>query len=121
MPPPRQVELPPPRPIFTPDGEPLMDPFPWLCKLLGLLGQISDTVNAFPTAATLSGDPTLYEALVPFRQVSSATFTSTACVLIHSQAVTDFHLALPTELHFNIHNFQAYASAQYSQVTFGEP
>ncbi|KAL8293489.1 hypothetical protein RQP46_000190 [Phenoliferia psychrophenolica] len=92
-----EVDLPPPRPIFTPDGQALVDPFPWLCKLLGLLGQISDTVNAFPAPAR-NDDPLLLGALLPFRQ-----------------AVADFHSALPAELHFNIHNFQAYANAHYSQ------
>ncbi|KAK4702805.1 hypothetical protein P7C70_g3416, partial [Phenoliferia sp. Uapishka_3] len=95
-----EVDLPPPRPIYTLSGQSLVDPFPWLCKLFGLLGQISDTVNAFSSRPQNTDDnTTLFEALVPFRQ-----------------AVADFHLALPADLHFNIHNFQAYASANYSQV-----
>ncbi|KAL8283981.1 hypothetical protein RQP46_005094 [Phenoliferia psychrophenolica] len=92
-----EVDLPPSRPISTPDGRPLTDPFPWLCRILCLLGSISNTINA-ASPTTLLTPSLIHDILLPFRQ-----------------ALAIFDAELPVGLHFSIHSLQAYSKANYSQ------
>lgn len=92
-----QVDLPPPRTdIVSSNGTPLVDPFPFLCRLLLLLGQVTDSMNhSNPTARSPRSPRPLPR---PFQN-----------------ELAQFQADLPPELYFNIHNFQAFASAKQSQ------
>lgn len=92
-----EVDLPPPRTdIVSSNGTPLVDPFPFLCRLLLLLGQVTDSMNhSNPTARSPRSPRPLPR---PFQN-----------------ELAQFQADLPPELYFNIHNFQAFASAKQSQ------
>ncbi|KAM0748980.1 hypothetical protein T439DRAFT_382069 [Meredithblackwellia eburnea MCA 4105] len=87
----------PQRVIKTPSGQHLPDPFPPLCRLLLLLGKVTDVLNAHEEG--MSDAQGLQRALAPLRL-----------------ELNDFHLSLAPPLLFNVHNFQAYAAAQAAEV-----
>lgn len=75
------------------------DPFPYLCKLLLLVGQVTDHLNSVD----------------PSQLSSSRSFASTQLASFH-QAVSDFYTSLPPDLLFDVHNFQEFARIRQSQV-----
>lgn len=91
---PTQVALPPPRDnIRTVQGVALPDPFPSLCRLLLILGNVSDAVNLSSTASNSS---------------SSALPRVPAPV---QHELVEFQANIPPALQFSIHTFSAYVSA----------
>lgn len=70
------------------------DPFPTLCQLLLILGNVSDAVNTTPSH--LSAPPR-----VP---------------LTVQRELAEFSASLPAQLQFSIQTFGAYATAGYAQV-----
>lgn len=75
------------------------DPFPYLCKLLLLVGQVTDHLNSVD----------------PSQLASSRSFASTQLASFH-QSVSDFYTSLPPDLLFDVHNFQEFARIRQSQV-----
>ncbi|KAG5362509.1 putative transcriptional regulatory protein [Yarrowia sp. C11] len=75
------------------------DPFPYLCKLLLLVGQVTDHLN--------SVDPSQLNSSRSFASTQLASF---------QQAVSDFYTSLPPDLLFDVHNFQEFARIRQSQV-----
>ncbi|KAI5478112.1 C6 transcription factor [Pseudohyphozyma bogoriensis] len=91
-----EIPLPPPRThILTSSNHSLPDPFPFLCRLLLLLGDVSDTVNTNLSPSTAVN-----------RQVPQTLQVELA----------EYQLALPSQLHFSVHTFSAYVSAGHAQV-----
>ncbi|KAK9246272.1 fungal-specific transcription factor domain-containing protein [Lipomyces tetrasporus] len=94
------------------DGKPLTDPFPYLCRLILLLGKVSDTLNQYAgnkqrrmsTSSELSNssdpaaDDDIQSALAGFQK-----------------EISDFHASLPADLVFDVHNFQAFARTNHAQ------
>ncbi|KAK9326079.1 fungal-specific transcription factor domain-containing protein [Lipomyces orientalis] len=94
------------------DGKPLTDPFPYLCRLVLLLGKVSDTLNQYAghkqrrmsTSSELSNgsdpaaDNDIQSALEGFQK-----------------EISDFHASLPADLVFDVHNFQAFARTKHAQ------
>ncbi|GAA5820458.1 hypothetical protein JCM11251_005634 [Rhodosporidiobolus azoricus] len=90
-----EIDLPPSRDgIRTSSGEVLPDPFPTLCHLLLISGDVSDAVNAFPS------HPSVHPQAPISVQLELAQYQAT----------------LPPPLHFSIQTFNAYVSAGYSQA-----
>ncbi|BGP34469.1 hypothetical protein JCM10296v2_006290 [Rhodotorula toruloides] len=89
-----EVGLPPPRLLRTSQGVDLPDPFPTLCQLLLILGNVSDAVNTTPSYAT-----------VPPRVPSAV-----------QRQLADYQATLPSSLQFSIQTFGAYVSAGYAPV-----
>lgn len=88
-PPPLQVELPPPRDsVRTAQGVVLPDPFPVLCRLFLILGNVSDAVNS-------NSSPTNVPRVPHSVQLELAEFQG----------------GLPAALQFSIPTFSAYVSA----------
>ncbi|KAB8282186.1 fungal-specific transcription factor domain-domain-containing protein [Yarrowia lipolytica] len=75
------------------------DPFPYLCKLLLLVGKVTDHLNSVD----------------PSQLSSSRSFASTQLASFH-QDVSDFYTSLPPDLLFDVHNFQEFARIRQSQV-----
>lgn len=75
------------------------DPFPYLCKLLLLVGQVTDHLN--------SVDPA---------QLASTRTMASSQLASFQQAVSDFYTSLPADLLFDVHNFQEFARIRQSQV-----
>lgn len=71
------------------------DPFPYLCKLMLLLGKVSNCFNSFKESPALA----FKEQFAQFQQ-----------------DISDFYISLPAELLFDVENFQEYARLNYSQV-----
>ncbi|KAK9235004.1 fungal-specific transcription factor domain-containing protein [Lipomyces kononenkoae] len=98
--------------IQVDDGKSLTDPFPYLCRLVLLLGKVSDTLNQYighkqrrmSTSSELSNssdpaaDNDIQSALAGFQKQISA-----------------FHASLPADLVFDVHNFQAFARTNHAQ------
>lgn len=89
-----EVGLPPPRHIRTNQGVELPDPFPTLCRLLLILGNVSDAVNTTPS----------YAAVPP--RVPTAV----------QRQLADYQATLPPSLQFSIQTFGAYANAGYAPI-----
>ncbi|KAL7343634.1 fungal-specific transcription factor domain-containing protein [Rhodotorula toruloides] len=89
-----EVGLPPPRLLRTSQGVDIPDPFPTLCRLLLILGNVSDAVNTTPSYAT-----------VPPRVPSAV-----------QRQLADYQATLPPSLQFSIQTFGAYVSAGYAPV-----
>ncbi|EGU11021.1 hypothetical protein RTG_03037 [Rhodotorula toruloides ATCC 204091] len=89
-----EVGLPPPRLLRTSQGADLPDPFPTLCQLLLILGNVSDAVNTTPSYAT-----------TPPRVPSAV-----------QRQLADYQATLPPSLQFSIQTFGAYVSAGYAPV-----
>lgn len=86
--------MPPPRDtVRTTQGASLPDPFPTLCRLLLISGNMSDAVN---TTSSLSAHP----------QVPVSVQLELA----------EFQASLPEPLHFSIHTFSAYVNAGHAQA-----
>lgn len=92
-----QIEHLPPVGKKLPTGQ--TDPFPYLCKLLLLVGQVTDHLNSVD----------------PSQLASSRSFASTQLASFH-QSVSDFYTSLPPDLLFDVHNFQEFARIRQSQV-----
>ncbi|KAG5363852.1 putative transcriptional regulatory protein [Yarrowia sp. B02] len=92
-----QIEHQPPVGKKLPTGQ--TDPFPYLCKLLLLVGQVTDHLNSVD----------------PSQLSSSRSLASTQLASFH-QAVSDFYTSLPPDLLFDVHNFQEFARIRQSQV-----
>ncbi|GAA6010876.1 hypothetical protein JCM10207_003971 [Rhodosporidiobolus poonsookiae] len=89
-----EIPLPPPREnVRTTQGVDLPDPFPTLCRLLLILGNVSDAVNTLP--ALLSTHPQVPVA-VQFE-------------------LAEYQATLPPPLQFSIQTFSAYVNAGYAQ------
>ncbi|GAA5881705.1 hypothetical protein JCM3774_005343 [Rhodotorula dairenensis] len=84
-----EVDLPPPRDsVRTAQGAVLPDPFPFLCRLLLVLGNVSDAVNSNSSPANVPRVP-------PSVQLELA----------------EFQASVPAALQFSIPTFSAYVSA----------
>ncbi|GAA5919072.1 hypothetical protein JCM6882_003712 [Rhodosporidiobolus microsporus] len=91
-----EIDLPPPRDaVLTTQGELLPDPFPTLCRLLLISGDVSDAVNT-TSPHTSSSHP---QVPIPI-QLDLAEYQAT----------------LPPPLHFSIQTFTAYVNAGYAQA-----
>ncbi|KAK7202840.1 fungal-specific transcription factor domain-containing protein [Myxozyma melibiosi] len=94
--------------ILGPDGSRLSDPFPFLCRLMTILGKVSDTLNSL-TAKRGGGSQTSHTS-------QTRTGTETQNVLVGLQTeVSEFYASLPPDLVFDVRNFQAFAQTAHAQ------
>ncbi|KAK9446371.1 fungal-specific transcription factor domain-containing protein [Limtongia smithiae] len=97
--------------IRSTNGQILTDPFPYLCRLLVILGRVSDLLNSYAgkignTTSTRDSD----------RQSRSArSFDIQAKLAVLQKDISDFHMSLPPDLVFDVHNFQAFAQTAHAQ------
>ncbi|GAA5878893.1 hypothetical protein JCM8547_007546 [Rhodosporidiobolus lusitaniae] len=90
-----EIPLPPPRTsVRTSQGVDLPDPFPTLCSLFLICGNVSDAVNSTPSSSSTP----------PHVPVSVQL------------ELADYQANLPSALNFSTSSFSLYASASYGQV-----
>uniref|UniRef100_A0A060TE41 ARAD1D48906p n=1 Tax=Blastobotrys adeninivorans TaxID=409370 RepID=A0A060TE41_BLAAD len=101
--------------ITGPDGESRTDPFPYLCRLLILMGKVSNYINSLSNKT----DKMVRAGTNPSVSPSSLSPESWDMMETFSQfqhELSDFYNALPPDLLFDVQNFQQFSKIRYSQV-----
>lgn len=96
--------------VTGPDGISRTDPFPYLCRLLELVGRVTNYINSFQedknkvllAASNIAVSPESWDMVETFAQFQ--------------QELSDFYSALPPDLHFDVQNFQVFSKMRRSQV-----
>uniref|UniRef100_A0A060TDU1 ARAD1D50732p n=1 Tax=Blastobotrys adeninivorans TaxID=409370 RepID=A0A060TDU1_BLAAD len=96
--------------VTGPDGISRTDPFPYLCRLLELVGRVTNYINSFQedknkvlqAASNIAVSPESWDMVETFSQFQ--------------QELSDFYTALPRDLHFDVQNFQVFSKMRRSQV-----
>lgn len=88
------------------------DPFPYFCRLMILLGRVSDCLNSY--AARHDDAPSSIAQSVS--NMSPATSDLIEKFQHFQTEVSDFYTSLPADLLFDVTNFQEYARIGYGQV-----
>lgn len=114
--------------IIGPDGQQQSrsDPFPYLCKLLLLLGQVSDYLNTHATnnnslsnlnrRKSASSPNTENKSSVSPSSLSPESWDQMETFAKFQQQVSDFYTSLPPDLLFDVQNFQEFSKMKLSQV-----
>ncbi|KAK9361794.1 fungal-specific transcription factor domain-containing protein [Lipomyces starkeyi] len=96
------------------DGNTLTDPFPYLCRLVLLLGKVSDTLNQYAgKRRRLSTSSELSKSSNNSDPASDNDIQSALAGF--QREISDFHASLPADLVFDVHNFQAFARTKHAQ------
>ncbi|KAK9490133.1 hypothetical protein V1508DRAFT_452327 [Lipomyces doorenjongii] len=94
------------------DRNPLTDPFPYLCRLVLLLGKVSDILNQYAGKRQC----TLNTTCESNSSSDAATDNDIQAALSSSQKeISDFQASLPEDLIFDVHNFQAIERTKHAQ------
>lgn len=102
--------------IVVSDGQRRSDPFPYLCKLLVLLGQVSNYLNTHATN-NLTPNKTVYDdKSVSPSSLSPESWDQMEAFAKFQQQVSDFYTTLPPDLLFDVQNFQEFSKIKHSQV-----
>lgn len=102
--------------IVTNDGQRRSDPFPYLCKLLVLLGQVSNYLNTHATN-NMTPNKTLFDdKSVSPSSLSPESWDQMEAFAKFQQQVSDFYTTLPPDLLFDVQNFQEFSKLKHSQV-----
>jgi hypothetical protein len=88
------------------------DPFPYLCRLLILLGNVSNYINTYTSRhnSRVQLKHHTASALSPESQNLAEAFAQ------FQQELGDFYTTLPADLLFDVQNFQEYSKLRHSQV-----
>lgn len=87
--------------IVSAEGIRLNDPFPYLCRLLIILGKVSDALNSFTAGQSSS-------------RAKPEVDMQTVLGDIRTE-ISEFHSSLPPDLVFDVSNFQAFAQTMHAQ------
>ncbi|KAK9483575.1 fungal-specific transcription factor domain-containing protein [Lipomyces starkeyi] len=98
--------------IHASDGNPLTDPFPYLCRLVLLLGKVSDILNRDAGKKQRRPNST-FESSSSSDPATDNDIQAALCSF--QKEIFDFQAFLPADLIFDVHNFQAFEHTKHAQ------
>ncbi|ANB14707.1 hypothetical protein AWJ20_2312 [Sugiyamaella lignohabitans] len=101
-----------PRWVKDSDGKSRSDPFPYLCKLLLIVGKVSNYLNS---CAESDAQKLMYNSKIG-HPLSRSQIDMIEKFSAFQQEVSDFYTNLPPDLLFDVQNFQCFAKIKCSPV-----
>ncbi|KAK9354935.1 fungal-specific transcription factor domain-containing protein [Lipomyces doorenjongii] len=97
------------------DGNTLTDPFPYLCRLVLLLGKVSDTLNQYAGQKHRRVSTSSELSILSHNSDPASDSEIQSALAGFQREISDFHASLPADLVFDVHNFQAFAHTKHAQ------